>query len=131
MAETLPEIAARLFRAGPPPSLIGGRERATGRLVFPLPGDAERFEAVDLPPEGVIWSWTVQRFRPKSPPYAGPEAFEPFAIAYVQLGDALIVEGRLIGFDPAELRVGLPCRTVLEPFAGRLSYAFAPLEQAP
>lgn len=124
-------IAERLFVAGPPPRLLGGRERATGRIVFPLPADEDRFEAVELPPEGRIWSWTVQRFRPKSPPYAGPEAFEPFAIAYVQLGDAVIVEGRLTGFPFETLRVGLPCRTVLEPFAGRMSYAFAPLDEAP
>jgi uncharacterized OB-fold protein len=121
-------IAERLFVAGPPPRLVGGRERATGHIVFPMPADETGFEAAELPPEGTIWSWTVQRFRPKSPPYAGPEAFDPFAIAYVQLGDAVIVEGRLSGFDFAALRVGLPCRTILEPLAGRLAYAFAPLE---
>jgi len=124
-------IADRLFVPGPPPRLIGGRARDTGRLVFPCPADVARFEPVELPSEGHLWSWTVQRFRPKSPPYAGPEAFEPFALGYVQLGDAIIVEGRLTGFPFEALRVGLPCRTVLEPFAGRLSYAFGPREEAP
>jgi len=128
---TLEPIAPGLFVSGPPPRLLGGRARASGRIVFPCPADAERFEPVELPGEGTIWSWTVQRFRPKSPPYAGPEAFEPFAIAYVQLGDMAIVEGRLSGFAFDSLRVGLRCRTVLEPFAGRLSYAFAPLEAVP
>jgi uncharacterized OB-fold protein len=124
-------ISETLFVAGPPPRLIGGRDRATGRIVFPMPADESRFEAVELPAEGRIWSWTVQRFRPKSPPYAGPEAFEPFALAYVQLGEAVILEGRLSGFAFDALRVGLPCRTVLEPFGGRLSYAFAPLADRP
>ncbi len=121
-------IAPRLFVAGPPPRLVGGRDRQTGRIVFPLPDAPSRFEPLELPPEGRIWSWTVQRFRPKSPPYAGPEAFAPFALGYVELGDMLIVEGRLSGFAFDSLRVGLPCRTVLEPFAGRLAYAFAPVE---
>ncbi|MFN7176563.1 MAG: Zn-ribbon domain-containing OB-fold protein [Thermaurantiacus sp.] len=122
------DIATQLFVVGPPPRLIGGRERATGRIVFPLPADMGRFEAIELPPQGMIWSWTVQRFRPKSPPYAGPETFAPFALAYVQLGDVLIVEGRLAGFAFEDLRVGLPCQTVLEPFAGKLSFAFGPLD---
>jgi uncharacterized OB-fold protein len=115
----------------PGPALVGGRERTTGRIVFPLPADRERYEAVELPREGRIWSWTVQRFRPKSPPYAGPDDFEPFAIAYVELPGACIVETRLIGFDLDSLRVGLPCRLVVEDFGGRASYAFAPLEDRP
>lgn len=115
----------------PGPALVGGRERATGRIVFPLPADRERFEAVELPREGRIWSWTVQRFRPKSPPYAGPEDFEPFAIGYVELPGACIVEARLTGFDLDSLEVGLPCRLVAEDFGGRASYAFAPLEDRP
>jgi uncharacterized OB-fold protein len=123
-------IADNLLTAGPDPALIGGRDRATGRIVFPLPSDAQRFEPVALPREGRIWSWTVQRFRPKSPPYLGPEAFQPFAIAYVELPDAVIVETRLVGFAFDKLKVGLPCRLVIEEFAGRASYAFAPLGNA-
>jgi uncharacterized OB-fold protein len=112
------------------PVLLGGREHGTGRCVFPLPADRERFEAVALPREGTIWSWTVQRFRPKSPPYAGPEAFTPYAIGYVELPGAVIVESRLTGFALDALKVGLKCRLVAEPFGDRLSYAFAPLEGA-
>jgi uncharacterized OB-fold protein len=97
--------------------------------VFPLPPDRERFEAVELPREGRIWSWTIQRFRPKSPPYAGPEAFEPFAVAYVELPGVCIVEARLTVFAFDELRVGLPCRLVTEDFGGRASFAFAPVPQ--
>ncbi|WP_448586239.1 Zn-ribbon domain-containing OB-fold protein [Thermaurantiacus sp.] len=121
-------IAERLFEVGPPPRLIGGRCRATGRLVFPCPADPGRYEPVPLPPEGRIWSWTVQRFPPKSPPYAGTGPFEPFAIGYVELPGALIVESRLVGFPFESLKVGLPCRLVLEPFGGRLTFAFGPVE---
>ena len=121
-------IAETLFTAGPNPHLIGGRDRASGRVVFPFPGDEARFEAIELPSEGIIWTWSVQRFRPKSPPYIGPDAFEPFGIAYVQLGDQVIVETRLTGFAFDQLRVGMPCRLVTEEFGGRLSFAFAPME---
>lgn len=120
------DIAEKLLSAGDAPALLGGRDRATGRIVFPCPADEARFEPVELPREGRIWSWTVQRFRPKSPPYAGPEAFEPFAIAYVELPGATIVEARLTGFAFEALKVGLPCRLVTETFDGRRSYAFAP-----
>ncbi|WP_448577600.1 Zn-ribbon domain-containing OB-fold protein [Thermaurantiacus sp.] len=122
-------IADGLFVGGPEPALIGGRERASGRIVFPCPADPERYEPVRLPCEGRIWSWTVQRFPPKSPPYlAAEEPFQPFALAYVELPGATIVEARLEGFRFEELKIGIPCRLVLVPFAGRTSFAFAPIE---
>jgi hypothetical protein len=119
-------IAERLFTRGEAPALIGGRDRATGRITFPCPAEEARFEPVLLPREGRIWSWTVQRFPPKSPPFRGEGDFVPYAIGYVELPGATIVEARLTGFAFDALRVGLPCRLVLEPFGGRMSYAFAP-----
>ena len=106
-------------------ALIGGRERATGRIVFPCPDDPG-FEAVELPRQGRIWSWTVQRFRPKSPPYAGPDAFEPFALAYVELPGATIVEARLTGFPLDALRIGLPCRLTTVRVGETDVFAFEP-----
>lgn len=129
MATLAPPIAEGLFEARPEPALIGGRDRTSGRIVFPCPADRDRFEPVRLPREGRIWSWTVQRFPPGSPPYLGTdEPFRPFAIAYVELPGATIVEARLEGFPFDALKVGLPCRLVLLPFAGRTTFAFAPLE---
>ena len=127
-------IAEGLFRAGPPPTLIGGRQRQTGRVIFPCPSDADQWEAVDLPQEGTLWSWTVQRFRPKSPPYAGADAFEPFAVGYVELPGATIVEARLQVADFDQLRIGMAMQLVTAPFvaAGEGAqtdlYAFAPIE---
>lgn len=124
-------IADGLFTLGSTPHLIGGRDRTSGRVLFPRP-DGDRYDSVELPRRGRIWSWTVQRFRPKTPPYRGPEAFEPFAIGYIQLDDVVIVEGMLTGIDFADLAIGLEVETVLIPFAtdetGRtlLTYAFAP-----
>lgn len=128
-----PVIDERLLRldAQGTPTLLAGRERATGQVVFPLPADEERFDTVELPREGKLWSWTVQRFRPKSPPYAGPEAFQPYAVGYVELGDAAIVEGRLTGSELDGFAIGMPMELVAETFeladgTTRTSFAFAP-----
>lgn len=130
-------IAEGLFTAGERPRLIGGRRKDTGRIVFPIPAGAEAalYEPVELAEEGKLWSFTVQRFRPKSPPYAGADddrSFRPFALGYVELPGQVIVESRIETDDIAALKVGMPMRLVLTPFhrAGAaepvVTYAFKP-----
>lgn len=127
-------IAEGILTDEQPPRLIGGRDRETGRIVFPMPGglEGERFDPVPLGRDGTIWSWTIQRFPPKSPPYAGPSEFAPFAVAYVELPDEVIVEGRLTGFEFDTLACGLPVRLTTVPFvaapdgATLTTYAFEP-----
>ncbi|MDE2561826.1 MAG: OB-fold domain-containing protein [Sphingomonadales bacterium] len=102
-------IADGLFTAEHPPRLIGGRAKVGGRIVFPCP-DNDRFEPVPLQREGTLWSYTIQRFRPKSPPYAGPEAFRPWAIGYVELPGETIVEARLANVDFTDIKIGMPLR---------------------
>lgn len=127
-------IADGILTDEQPPRLLGGRDRETGRIVFPMPdgNEAEQFEPVALSREGTLWSWTVQRFAPKSPPYAGPQPFEPFAVGYVELAGEVIVESRLTGFDFTELDCGLPVRLTTVPFATAadgdtlVTYAFEP-----
>ena len=133
MPDFPPPIDTRLLSldAAGRATLLAGRDRESGRLVFPAPDDRTRFEPATLPHDGVLWSWTVQRFRPKSPPYAGPEAFEPYAVGYVALGDAIIVEGRLTGAPIDGFSIGMPMTLVREDFAmadgGVAStFAFAP-----
>ena len=89
-------IAEGLFTDETPSRLIGGRNRATGRIVFPCPPSTD-FEPWPLQSRGTLWSYTIQRYRPKSPPYRGPEAFEPWALGYVALPGETMVEARLIG----------------------------------
>lgn len=101
-------VAIGIFDTSPTLRLIGGRERSTGRVIFPLPRDEERFERVYLPNSGSLWSYTMQRFAPKSPPYSGPDPFEPFAVGYVELPNACIVESILTQMRFEDLRVGLP-----------------------
>jgi uncharacterized OB-fold protein len=133
MVRTRP-IAAGLFTDDTNPHLIGGKHRDSWRIVFPRPSGQEGrlYDEIALSPTGTVWSWTVQRFRPKSPPYVGPEAFEPFALGYVELPAQTIVQARLTGLEPAAWRVGMQVRLVVLPVAHDadgttvLSYAFAP-----
>jgi uncharacterized protein len=99
-------IAEGLFTDEPSPRLIGGRDRESGRIVFPCPSGAG-FEPWPLKREGILWSYTIQRYRPKSPPYAGPEAFRPWPVGYVALADETIVEARLTGVAFDDIRIGM------------------------
>ncbi|HEY0315525.1 MAG TPA: OB-fold domain-containing protein [Sphingomonas sp.] len=127
-------LAAGLLTEEAEPRLIGGRHRTSGRIVFPCPQGSERtdYEAVPLSRTGSLWSWTVQRFRPKTPPYAGPDTFEPFAVGYVELPGEAIVEARLTDVAFEALAVGLPMRLTVMPFStsedGAIvtTYAFRP-----
>ena len=94
--------------------LIGGRCGTCGEIEFPrrpscrdCGGDA--VTEVLLADRGVLWSWTVQRFPPPSPPYHGPaDEFVPFGVGYVELPGEVIVEARLTESDPGRLRIGMP-----------------------
>ena len=99
-------IAPGLFTDETPPRLIGGRSAASGRIVFPCPPGAE-WSPHPLGRRGKLWSWTIQRYRPKSPPYAGPEAFRPWPVAYVELPGEVIVEARLTGVAFDAIHIGM------------------------
>lgn len=87
-----------------------------------------------LPDQGALWSFTIQRFQPKSP-YAGAREpnFTPFGVGYVQFGQHVIVEGRLTENDPTRLRIGQPMKVVLNPYTADESgvriatFAFQPI----
>jgi len=121
---------------GDGPRLIAGRRKADGEMKFPMPQgpEADLYDAVELSGEGRLWSYTVQRFRPKTPPYIGDDdetSFKPFAVGYVEFPGQVIVEGRIQIDDVSKLRIGQPMRVGLEVFAtstrGEVTtYAFAP-----
>ena len=69
--------------------------------------------------DGVLWTWTVQRFPPKSPPYVPPaDEFTPFAVGYVELADGSRVEAVL---DVESPRIGMRLRLTQD--AGRVPHA--------
>ena len=79
--------------------LVGSRCGSCSSTAFPAQSNCARcggeMAEVTLPTTGTVWSWTVQRIAVK-PPYAGPQPFEPFVVAYIDLGP-LKVESPLFG----------------------------------
>ena len=134
---TLAAIAPDVFdMVDGSPRLIGARRKADGAIVFPAPSGAEAslYERIQLSDRGTLWSYTVQRFRPKSPPYAGDDderSFKPYAVGYIELPGEVVVESRIEVGDFARLRIGMKMRLALQRFGkaqGRefLSYVFKP-----
>jgi hypothetical protein len=130
-------VAEGVFTEGADgPRLIAGRRRSDGEMRFPMPTgpDAALYERVELAPEGKLWSFTVQRFRPKTPPYIGNDdekSFRPFAVGYVEFPGQVIAEGRILIDDFSALRIGQAMRVDIEHFATSTrgdvaTYAFRP-----
>jgi uncharacterized protein len=127
-------IAQDVFTQESRPRLIGGRHRVSGRIVFPCPPGND-YDLYPLGREGVLWSYTIQRFRPKSPPYAGPEDFAPWAVGYVELPGETIVEARLSNIAFEDIHIGMALELVLvalDPAAADpvMTHAFQPKEHA-
>ena len=62
------------------PKLIGSKDTETGRYFFPAK-NSNQHEKVELSNKGKLWTWTVQRFLPKTPyiEQVAPEDFKPYA----------------------------------------------------
>ena len=118
--------------------LRGSRCRACGETQFPVQTlcphcSGREMEDVLLPRQGTIVAWTTQEFIP-SFPYIGtesPKDFAPFAVALVQLGDVVRVEGRLTETDFDKIDFGDEVELTMVPFATDdegndiVTYAFA------
>ena len=123
------------------PQLIGSRCNQCGTVAFPAQGSCARCTSTDvaehlLAREGTLWTWTVQGFRPKSPPYAGPEEFVPFPLGYVELPGEVKVETRIVDAEPADLRIGMAMELAIVPFETEsggavLTFAFRPTREDP
>ena len=132
-----------LFTMGRDPRLIGSQCAGCGVVTFPRSKSCSRctsedMKDVELPKRGTLWSWTIQGFLPKSPPYAGPETpatFKPYGVGYIQLEDKVIVESRLTTSNPDELKIGMEMELVIIPFNTDadgnevVTYAFAPVKK--
>jgi uncharacterized OB-fold protein len=120
------------------PRLIGSRCATCGVVSFPQQDSCPRCTGTDvsrhlLSRTGTLWTWTVQGFRPKSPPYEGPEDFEPYPVGYVELPGELKVETLLVDVTPEELRIGMEMELAIVPFRSSVSdeplvtFAFRPV----
>lgn len=121
------------------PKLLGSRCTNCGNHMFPRQSGCPKcmFDEqvdVELATTGTLWTWTVQAFAPKSPPYLGPtgDDFVPYGVGYVELPGQLRVEARLTESDPEKLQIGMEMELVIEPLCidddGNqvVTYAFAP-----
>jgi len=128
-------VEASVFASLSPPRLAGARCGPCGTVVFPRQASCPRCgastEATVLPASGRVWTWTVQHFAPKTPYRPPGDAFAPFAVGYVDLGEVM-VETRLAVLRFDVLRIGLPVRLTLLPVwhepdgAEVATYAFTP-----
>jgi uncharacterized protein len=116
------------------PRLVGSECERCGTVTFPRQGSCPRCTSQDvrerlLSPRGTLWTWTVQCFEPKSPPYAAGAEFEPYAVGYVELPGEVRVETRLTEVDFEELEIGMAMELTLIPAPGdsrTLTFAFRP-----
>ncbi|MEW2044140.1 OB-fold domain-containing protein [Streptomyces sp. NBC_00377] len=144
MTTTREPVAQGLFTWPPtgsaPLRLIASECADCGLLSFPAATDCVRCASTAskerlLADRGTLWTYTTQGFRPPSPPYDGPEAFEPYAVGYVELPGELLVEARLTGSGPERLRIGQEMRLTCVPYTVRddgtevVTFAFAPVEE--
>lgn len=96
-------------------ALVGRRCAACAVTVYPAQEHCPRCGAamwvLTLSTVGTLWTWTVQRFAPKSPPYVASEGgFEPFAVGYVELPEGVRVAAVLDADDLDAVRIGAPVR---------------------
>lgn len=121
------------------PRLLGARCSACREVRFPpaercLACGGENMDVFPMAERGTLWTWTVQRFPPKAPPYVGPtdaERFRPFAVGYVELPNETRVEARITGCALEDLAFDLPLQLTVEALdpdrpAERLTFAFQP-----
>jgi len=115
--------------AGTPsqPVLVGSECATCGTVSFPRQAACPRCTSTDvtekrLARRGTLWSWTIQRFRPKSPPYTGPEEFEPYGVGYIELPGEVRVEARLT--ETSGLQIGMEMELTMIPEA---TFAFRPV----
>ncbi len=125
------------------PRLLGSRCQECQCTEFParqscLACGSTSVLVEELPLKGTLWTWTVQRFLPKSPYNSGEtaETFQPYGVGYVELPGAVRVEGRLTENDPEKLSIGMEMEVVFDVWnqdeEGNdvVSFAFRPVETA-
>lgn len=124
------------------PHLIGSRCVQCGNHMFPVQSGCPKCtgiqtETVELSRRGTLWTWTVQGFPPKAPPYVGdvdPKTFQAFGVGYVELPGQIKVEARLTEADPANLRIGMDMEMVIIPLTTDadgneiVTFAFRPVD---
>jgi uncharacterized OB-fold protein len=125
------------------PRLIGSKCNQCGEVAFPAQTGCsaccqQDCTNIELSTKGKLWSWTIQGFPPKSPPYARqetPENFIPYGVGYVELAEKVLVETRLTRNDPDRLKIGMTMELVVDSFMqddqgnDLMYFAFKPVDE--
>lgn len=105
------------------PALLGSRCNDCGIANFPAANaysacSGQDVSIEELPGHGTLWTFTIQRFMPKSPYNSGEtmETFTPYGVGYLELPGGVRVEGRLTENDPEKLHIGMPMDVVFQPY---------------
>ena len=105
------------------PALLGSRCDQCGVVAFPaaqscMACGSQSVTLEELPRQGSLWTWTVQRFMPKSPYASGEtmETFRPYGVGYVELPGGVRVEGRLTESDPDKLAIGMAMDVIFDTY---------------
>ncbi|MDP9083746.1 MAG: OB-fold domain-containing protein [Pseudomonadota bacterium] len=120
-------------------ALIGSRCQDCGEHFFPAQQGCANccgtnVVEVELGDHGILWSWTVQDFEPKTPFNGGTpdKPFLPYGVGYVEMPSGIKVESRLTVSDPGALKIGMRMELVTEAYRTRAdgsqvhTFAFKP-----
>jgi len=91
----------------------------------------------ELPSRGTLWTWTIQRFMPKTPYHSNEtaETFQPYGVGYLELPGGVRVEGRLTENDPDKIQIGMAMDVVFDTWRTEengdeiISFFFKPVDQ--
>lgn len=105
------------------PQMLGSRCNQCGETAFPAQDDCRHCSASDstvvpIGDRGILWTWTIQGFMPKTPYNSGEteETFAPYGVGYVEMPGGVRVEARLRENTPEQLRIGMPMQLEIVPF---------------
>ena len=113
------------FTTDAEPHLLGTRCTSCGTVFFPKASGfcrnpacrGREFEEVALSRTGTVWSYTDAQYQPPPPYIAAGGAYEPFAIAAVELAaEQMVILGQVAkGYTVDDLTVGGAVELVVEP----------------
>ena len=142
MSKQIP-IAEGLFTwPADKPALLASRCKQCGIAAFPVAESCMACSGQDvtveeLPSRGTLWTWTIQRFMPKTPYHSNEtaETFQPYGVGYLELPGGVRVEGRLTENDPDKIHIGMAMDVVFDTWRTEgngdeiISFFFKPVDQ--
>ena len=143
MSKQIP-IAEGLFTwPADKPALLASRCKQCGIAAFPVAESCmacsgQEVTVEELPSRGTLWTWTIQRFMPKTPYHSNEtaETFQPYGVGYLELPGGVRVEGRLTENDPDKIHIGMAMDVVFDTWRTEengdeiISFFFKPVDQA-